>query len=362
MAEMEMWINMGPQHPMTHGLWNLRVKVDGEVITDATPEVGYLHRGMEKLFENRTFVQISPITDRLCYGSSFTWNHLYCMTVEKLMELEIPERAKYIRVMCIEIQRIASHLMWLAAYAADLGLLTGFVWAMREREVMIDLLQSLSGSRLTYNYAKIGGVTADFPPDFERDCLRAVNYVDRKLAEHEALYDSSKIFMMRNEGVGILKREDAINLGVTGPVLRASNAKLDVRRDQPYEIYDEIEFEPQCSNLCDCFGRYRVRMDEMRESCKIIRQTLKKMPKGPVRVKTPLIGPTGDAIGRVEDPRGEGMMYIIGNGTDRPYRLKVRSPLFVTLSAAKKMLVGYKVADVVAIMGSIDVCMGEADK
>ena len=358
----EMWINMGPQHPMTHGLWNLRIKVDGEVIVDAVPEIGYLHRGMEKLFENRTYTQIAPITDRLCYGSSFTWNHLFCLTAEKLMGLEIPERAKYIRVMTIELQRIGNHLMWLAAYAADLGLLTGFIWAVREREIFVDLMQALSGSRLTYNYARIGGVAADLPPNFGRDCLRALDYFERKLPEHEALYDKSKIFMMRNEGVGVLRREDAINLGVTGPVLRASNAKLDIRKENPYEVYDEMDFEAKCSDLCDCYARYVVRMNEMRESCKIIRQALKKMPAGPVRVKTPLIGPPGEALGRVEDSRGEGMMYVIGNGTEMPYRLKVRSPLFVTLSAAKKMLLGYKVADVVAIMGSIDVCMGETDK
>ena len=362
MAETWMLINMGPQHPMTHGLWNLRIKVDGETIVDAMPEIGYLHRGMEKLFENRTYVQITPITDRLCYGSSFTWNHLYCYTIEKLMGLEIPERAKYIRTMAIEIQRIGNHLMWLGAYAADLGLLTGFIWALRERELFIDLMQALSGSRLTYNYARIGGVAADLPANFERDCLRTVDYFERKLPEHENLYQDSKIFMMRNERVGVLKREDAMNLGVTGPVLRASDSNIDIRKTDPYEAYEEMDFEPQCSDLGDCYGRYLVRMGEMRESCKIIRQALKKMPKGAVRVKTPIEAPPGETFGRVEDSRGEGMMFVIGDGSDRPYRLKVRSPLFVTLSAAKKMLVGYKVADVVAIMGSVDVCMGETDK
>jgi len=284
------------------------------------------------------------------------------MTTEKLMNLEIPERAKWIRVMAIEIQRIASHLMWIAAFAADLGLLTGFVWGMRDREIFIDLLQALSGSRLTYNYAKIGGVTADLPPDFERDCLRAVNYFEKKLKEHEALYDGSEIFKMRTVGVGVIKRDLAINLGVTGPVLRASNAKLDIRKEQPYEVYDQIDFETACHRDCDCWARYVVRMDEMKESCKIIRQVLEKMPKGPVRVKTPILGPVGDAFGVIEDPRGEGIMYIIGDGSDKPYRLKVRSPLFVILSAAKPMLVGYKIADVVSIMGSVDVCMGESDK
>jgi len=358
----EMWINMGPQHPMTHGLWNLRIKVDGEVITDAVPEIGYLHRGMEKIFEDRTYTQIGPITDRLCYGASFSWNQLYCMTVEKLMGLEVPERGRYIRVMALEIQRIASHLMWLAAFAADLGLMTEFVWAMRDREICIDLLQALSGSRMTYNYARIGGVAADLPPDFERDCIRGINYLERKLKEHENLCSGSKIFRMRTEGVGVLKKEDAINLGVTGPTLRGSGAKLDIRKDHSYEVYDEVDFEVKCHPDCDTYARYVVRMDEMRESSKIVRETIAKMPKGPVRVKTPLIGPPGDAMGRVEDPRGEGIMYVIGDGTEQPYRLKVRSPIFVSMSAAKKMLVGYKIADVVAIMGSIDVCMGETDK
>jgi len=358
----EMWINMGPQHPMTHGLWNLRVKVDGEVIVDAMPEIGYLHRGMEKIFENKNYTQIGPITDRLCYGSSITWNHLYCMTVENLIGVEVPERAKYIRVMAIEIQRIASHMMWLAAYAADIGLLAGFVLAMRDREIMVDLLQMLSGSRLTYNYSRIGGVAADLPPEFERDCLRAIDFFEKRIEEHETLYRDSKIFLMRSEGLGILSREDAINLGVTGPTLRASNVKYDVRKHNSYEVYDEMDFEVQCHSDCDVYGRYVVRMNEMRESCNIVRQALRKMPGGPVRVKTPMTAPEGDAIGRVEDPRGEGIMYVIGDGTDKPYRLKVRSPLFVTLSAAKKMLVGYKVADVVSIMGSIDVCMGETDK
>lgn len=358
----EMWINMGPQHPMTHGLWNLRIKVDGETIVDAEPEVGYLHRGIEKLCEDRTYPQIIPIADRLCYGSSLTWSHLYCLTVEDLMGIEVPPRAEYIRVAAIEMQRIASHLMWVAAYAADLGLMLGFIYGMRDREVFIDLLQALSGSRLTYNFPRIGGVAHDIPPDFVRDSLRACAYMEKKLDEYEDIYEGSKVFMLRNEGVGMLKKSDAMNLGITGPPLRASGVKYDLRKDMPYSVYPEMDFEPATHEDGDCYARFKVRMDEMRESCKIIRQAVTKMPGGKTRIVAPRNAPAGTGLGRVEDPRGEGVMYVVGDGTDRPYRLKIRSPIFVTVSAAPKMLIGYKVADVVAIMGGLDMCIGETDR
>ncbi|UCE81174.1 MAG: NADH-quinone oxidoreductase subunit D [Methanobacteriota archaeon] len=358
----EMWINMGPQHPMTHGLWNLRVKVDGETIVDAEPEVGYLHRGIEKICEGLTYPQIIPIADRLCYGSSFTWSHLYCLTAEDLMDVEVPERAEYIRVMAIEMQRIASHLMWLAAYAGDLGLSVGFTNAMRDREVFIDLLQGLAGSRLTYNYPRIGGVAHDLPPNFERDALRTVRYMEQRLKEYEDLFDNSKIFMMRNVGIGILRKEDGIDLGVTGPSLRASGASYDLRKDMPYSVYPEIDFNVATHKDGDCYARYRVRMDEMWECCSIIRQALKKMPKGKWRVVAPRNAPASTGLGRVEDPRGEAVMYVVGDGSDKPYRLKIRSPIFVTLSAAPKILVGYKLADVVVIMGGLDMCLGENDR
>ncbi len=358
----EMWINMGPQHPMTHGLWNLRVKVDGETIVDAEPEVGYLHRGIEKLCESRTYPQIIPIADRLCYGSSLTWSHLYCLTVEDLMGVEVPERAEYIRVMAIEMQRIASHLMWLAAYAGDLGLSVGFTYTMRDREVFVDLLQALTGSRLTYNYPRIGGVAHDLPANFERDTLRAVQYMETRLREYEDLFEGSKIFMMRNVGIGVLRKEDALNLGVTGPSLRASGVTYDFRKDMPYSVYPEMDFQVATHQDGDCYARYRVRMDEMWESCRIIRQAIQKMPKGKWRVVHPRTAPAGTGIGRVEDPRGEAVMYVVGDGTDRPYRLKIRSPIFVTVSAAPKILVGYKLADVVAIMGGLDMCIGENDR
>lgn len=358
----EMWINMGPQHPMTHGLWNLRVKVDGETIVDAEPVIGYLHRGWEKLTEHRTYPQIIPMADRLCYGASMSWSHLYCLTIENLMDVKVPERAEYIRVIVLELQRIASHLMWLAAYGTDLGLLTGFVYCMRERELFLDLLQSVTGARMTYNYPRIGGVRNDLPPNFERDCLRVLDYFEKKIDEYEQIYDGSAIFRMRTEGVGMLTPADGINLGVTGATLRGSGVAVDLRKHDPYSVYPELDWEICAHPGCDCYGRYRVRMDEMRMSCHIVREALRKMPAGPIRVKVPRNAPKRSAFARVEDPRGEGSMYAVGDGTDRPYRLKVRSPIFVTVSAVPIMLIGNKVADVPAIMGSVDMCLGETDR
>jgi NADH-quinone oxidoreductase subunit D len=358
----EMWINMGPQHPMTHGLWNLRVKIDGETIVQAEPIVGYLHRGWEKLTENRTYPQIIPMSDRLCYGASMSWSHLYVSTIENLMGIEVPERAKWIRTIVLEAQRIGSHLMWLAAFGTDLGNLTLFLYTMRERELWLDLMTSLCGARMTYNYPRIGGVRNDMPVNYERDFTRVINHFENKLRDYEALCDESSIFRMRTQDIGILKPADAMNLGVTGPNLRGSGIKFDVRKDDPYEMYNQVDWEVAVHKDCDSWARYRVRIDEMRESCSIIRQAIKKMPDGPHRIKPPRNGPEGTGWMHVEDPRGEGLMYVIGDGTDHPYRLKVRSPIFVTVSATPVMLVGYKISDVPSIMGSVDMCLGETDR
>ena len=359
----EMWINMGPQHPMTHGLWNLRVKVDGETITDAEPVIGYLHRGWEKMVENRKYPQIIPMADRLCYGSSFTWSHVYCMAVENLMGLEVPERAKWIRAMSDELQRIGNHLMWLAAIGPDLGNLTIFLYAIREREMFLDLFQSLCGARMTYNYCRIGGVRNAAPPNWERDVLRTLDYFEKRIDEYEDLVDRNKVFRMRMEGLAPMSGKDAINLGITGPVLRASGVKYDVRHNDPYEIYDEVDWHMCTADEGDTYARYRVRMDEMRMSVQIVRDILKKMPKdGPIRVKPPRNAPVGTGFARMEDPRGESLIYVVGKGDDEPYRLKVRSPLYVILSATPHLLRGHKVADVPSILGMIDVCMGETDR
>ncbi|MFA5313496.1 MAG: nickel-dependent hydrogenase large subunit [Methanomassiliicoccales archaeon] len=359
----EMWVNMGPQHPFNHGLWNLRVKLDGEKVTDAEPVIGYLHRGWEKMVENRDYQQIIPMSDRLCYCSALTWSHVYVSAVEKLMEVEVPERAQWVRVITIEIQRLASHLMWLAAVGTDLGSYTIFLYAMRERELFLDLLTNLTGARLTYNYMRIGGVRNDFPDNFERDTLRACDLLEKRIkGEYYQLMDQNSPFRMRTIGTGVLSKEDAMNLGVTGPNMRGSNVDFDLRRDDPYEKYDELDFEVCVEKDGDSFARYRVRMREMLVSCDIIRDAFKKIREGPVRVKTPKNAPVGTAFAHVEDPRGESLMYVMGDGTNHPYRLKVRSPIFVTVSAAPKMVIGYKMADIPAIMGTVDMCVGETDR
>jgi NADH-quinone oxidoreductase subunit D len=357
----EMWINMGPQHPMTHGLWNLMIKVDGEIITDAKPEIGYLHRGIEKICEYRDYNQVIPQMDRLCYVSSLTWAHAYCVAVEELMDIECPERGEYLRVIALELQRIASHLMWLGAYLSDIGLLTGLLYTLRERELALDLLQLQTGARMNQNYPRIGGVRNDIPSNFEKESIKALDFFDKKLDEYERLCDDSKIFRMRTQDVGVLSRADAINWGVTGPNLRGSNCDIDIRTHDPYSVYDKLDWEVAVEKDNDCYARYRVRMKEMRESSRMIRQALKDMPKGPFRVKPPR-NAEGEAFRRTEDARGEALMYVIGDGTDKPYRLKIRSPIFVSVSIAPFILKGARIADVVSIMGSIDMCVGEMDK
>jgi NADH-quinone oxidoreductase subunit D len=336
--------------------------LNGEIITDAEPVIGYLHRGWEKMMENRDYHQIVPLADRLCYASSLSWCHMYCRTVEELMELEVPERAKWLRVLTLEIQRLASHLMWLAAIGTDLGSYTMYLYPMRERELFMDLMTELTGARMTTNYPRIGGVRNDLPPNFERDTLRALILFEKKLREYETLFDECSAFLMRTQGIGKLTSAQAINLGITGPTLRGCNVDFDVRRDDPYETYGEIDFRVCSHPDCDSYARYRVRIDEMYESCNIIRTCFKMMKAGPVRVKSPKTAPAGHSFVHEEDPRGEGLMYLIGDGTDKPFRLKVRSPIFVSVSAMPAALIGEKVADVPSIMGMVDMCLGETDR
>jgi NADH-quinone oxidoreductase subunit D len=362
----EFWINMGPQHTMTHGLWNMKVKVDGETVTDAKPEIGYLHRGYEKIMEVREFQKNVVLTDRLCYVSSITWSHAYCLAVEKMMGIETPERGQWIRVVSLELQRIASHLMWLAAYGPDLGLLTGLLWALRERELFLDLIQLMSGARMNQNYPRVGGVRNDLPDNFEAMCRRSIEHFLEKVDnEYQRVFQESKVFRMRTEGVGRISAADAIDWGVTGPNLRACGVDVDLRRLDPYETYEEIDFEPQVwhdGGAGDSYARFICRFNELRESCQIILQALEKMPKtGPYRVKAPRRA-EGEGYAKTEDSRGEALFYVIGDGDDRPYRVKIRSPVFCTMAATPLMLRGNKLADSVAILGSVDVCVGEMDK
>ena len=362
----EFWINMGPQHPMTHGLWNMKVKVDGETIVDSRPELGYLHRGVEKISEVREFQKVIVLTDRLCYVSSVTWSHAYCLAVEKMMGVEVPERGQWLRVISLEIQRIASHLMWLAAYGPDLGLLTVLLWSLRERELFLDLLQLMTGMRMNQNYPRVGGVRNDVPENFGASCRRVIAHFLKKLDEdYEPMLHDSKVFQMRTRGVGYISARDAIDWGVTGPNLRACGVDVDVRRLDPYETYEEIDFQPQVwkgPGEGDSYARFIVRFNEMRESCKIILDALDKMPKsGAYRTKPPRRA-EGEGYARTEESRGEALFYVCGDGDDRPYRVKIRSPIFCTMAATPIMLRGNKLADVVSILGSIDVCVGEIDK
>jgi len=363
----KMWIIMGPQHPFSHGLWTLKIQVDGEIVKDAEPIVGYLHRGWEKEAEARSYPKIIPMADRLCYAASMTYTHLFCMTVEKALDIDVPEKAKYIRIVADEICRIQSHLMWLAAVGTDLGNFTVFLWCMREREFFMDLNVRLCGARMTTNYPRIGGVRNDTTELFDRDVMRCVERFEKVLMDDiVTLIDDSSVFVSRMKGVGYLTREQTVNLGITGPAMRGAGVDFDIRRDDPYDNYDKIDFDVPVMTQGDSYSRYQVRIEEMLQSCKIIRQAVQKVKalgkNAPYRLKVPSNVPAGRSTVRLEDPRGESLMYLISDGTDKPYRLKVRSPIFTNVSAAKPLVQGCRIADVPVVMAMIDMCLGETDR
>ena len=377
----QMWITMGPQHPMTHGLWTLRVKVDGETVVDTEPELGYIHRGVEKICEARDFTQITPYCDRLCYVSAMTWSHAYIYAAENLLEVEVPERAEYVRLIAVEIQRIASHLMWLGAYSPDIGNLTIFTWCLRDRELFIDLMQELGGARMHYNFPRVGGVKRDLPVGFAQRCRAKIELFLGRLKEYEMLLDESTIFLVRTQGVGLASAEDMVNSGVTGPNLRAAGVNYDVRWAHPYSVYDQLDCTPSVEKPssvkgADCYDRYRVRMEEMIQSCNMVLEALDKIPGGcethyasedeMILAKAPKRAPEGTSgFHHFEDCRGESMFYIEGGGEGRgkyPYRVSIRSPMFITIPFVAKTMIGYKIADIPAIMGSFDPCIGETDR
>lgn len=362
----KMWVIMGPQHPFSHGLWTLKAQLDGEIVTDAEPIIGYLHRGWEKECENRTYPKIIPMADRLCYAASMTYTHLYCMTVEKALGIDIPEKAKYIRILADEICRIQSHLMWLAAVGTDLGNLTVFLWSMREREFFMDLNLRLCGARMTTNFPRIGGVRNDIDDEFAMYTTRCIDRFEKAMWDIIGMIDDSSVFVSRMKGTGYLTREQCANLGITGPAMRGTGVDFDIRRDDPYDNYDKIDFEVPVLKDGDSYARYMVRIEEMFQSCKIIKQCLQKVKaigqNAPYRLKVPSKVPAARAMTRLEDPRGESMMYLISDGTDKPYRLKVRSPIFVNVSAAKPLVQNSRIADVPVIMAMIDMCLGETDR
>ncbi|MHA2299048.1 MAG: NADH-quinone oxidoreductase subunit D [Candidatus Hodarchaeales archaeon] len=361
-----MEVFMGPAHPMLHGLWAYRVVVDGERVMDSEVKLGYIHRGIEKLAENRNFKQFPPIADRLCYGASTSWNLTYVLAVERAMGIEdqIPERAQWLRVLGLEITRICSHLMWMAAWLADLGSWTMLMLPFREREFFFDLMDSWTGNRLNYNFGRVGGLSdsRDLPPGFIDYTYEVMDRFMDKLDVYKDLNDESVVFMARTKDLGILKKEDALKFGVTGPNMRASGVDLDWRKKEPYLVYDELKFNAPTYEQGDAYARYQQRMDEMRESCDIIKQVFEKMPEtGPLSIRPPN-KIEGQGFVRTEDPRGEATMFVVGNGSNTPQRLKIRSPCFVNMTSFPTLIKYGKLADIVSIIGSMDVCMGETDR
>lgn len=359
-----MLLNVGPQHPSTHGVFRLIVKIDGEIITEAKPVIGYLHRGTEKLAENLQYTQIIPYTDRMDYLSAMTNNYVICHAVETMMGIEIPERAEYLRVIAMELGRIASHLVWWGTYLLDIGAVSPFLYAFREREMIINLLNELSGARLTFNYMRVGGVKWDAPEGWIKKVKDFVPYMREQLQGYHELVTGNEIFMNRVKGVGKYTKEDALNYSLSGANLRCTGVKWDLRKDEPYSIYDRFDFDVPVQTGGDAWARYHVRMAEIEESLKILEQAVEQFPpEEEIMAKVPKIikAPKGEAYVRIESPRGEIGCYIASDGKKEPYRLKFRRPSFYNLQILPKLLVGENIANLIAILGAIDIVLGEVD-
>jgi len=365
----EMVLNMGPQHPSTHGVLRLELVIEGEIIKDVIPHIGYLHRCFEKHCEVMTYPQIIPYTDRMDYLASMCNEFGYVVAVERLMGIEVPERVEYIRVIMAELQRIASHLVALGTYGADIGAFTPFLFCFRDREKILNLFEITSGARLLYNYMWIGGVSHDLHPDFIRLAKEFIKEFRPNLKELNDLLTFNQIFIDRTANVGILPAETAINYGITGPNLRASGVKWDLRINDPYSIYDRFDFEipvgkGKNGTVGDCWNRYYIRILEIKESLKIIEQAIDQIPDGDVSSAIPkrVKPPAGQIYSRVENPRGELGYFIVSDGSVNPTRVKVRAPSFVNMVVFGELCKGHMVADVVAILGSIDIVLGEIDR
>lgn len=360
----EFEVNMGPQHPSTHGVCRFVLKMDGEQIVDLVPHVGYLHRALEKIAENRTYLQYIPFTDRIDYVSSMFCNHGFCLAIEKLANVEVPERAEYIRVIMMELNRIASHLIWLGTFALDIGAITPFLYAFRERERIMDLFEMVCGQRMTFNYIRVGGISRDLPSEFIPKAKEFTNYFEPKVDEYEYILTNNPIFLARTKGIGILPKKLAIDYSVTGPNLRATGLKWDLRKDEPYSIYDRFDFEIPAGQNSDTWDRYMVRIKEMREANKIVKQALDQIPEGDFKKRVPVLfkPPAGEVYTRVESTRGEMGFYIISDGTTKPYRVKLRTASFSNLAVLPEITGGCLIADLVAIFASLDVIMPDVDR
>ena len=361
----ELVINMGPQHPSTHGVLRIVLKLDGERVIDADCVIGYIHRGIEKLSENRDWTQIILLTDRMDYVAAATNNLGYCQTVEKLMRIEVPRRARYLRTVLAELQRIASHCLWLGTHAMDIGAMTVLLYAFREREFVLDLFEEFCGARLTYNSMRIGGLPLDVPPGWDRKVLSFCDLMEGKLDDYETLLTNNRIWLRRTRDVGVIGADEAIGLGLCGPPLRGSGVPRDVRKDEPYAAYDELEFNVPLGTRGDTYDRYLIRMDEFRESIRIIRQAVEGLPEGPIMGKVPRLikPPAGETYHAIESPKGELGYFIVSDGkSTNPYRFRVRPPSFCNLQGLKRLVKGHLVADVVALIGTIDIVLGEVDR
>ena len=358
-------VNLGPHHPSTHGVFRLRVVFDGEVIQDVEPIFGYLHRGSEKLAEERTWTQVVTLTDRLDYTASMSNNLAYVLGIERLLGIEAPERGQYIRVLMAELMRIASHQIATGFFLQDLGAFaTPLMYMFRDRERILDLFEMVCGARITHSYMRAGGVNDDLPPEFFPALASVVEELPRKFDEYEQLMRENEILISRCKGIGVLPRDLAVNAGVTGPVLRASGLAWDLRKANPYEVYDRLEFDIPTGTDGDNYDRFLVRLEEMRQSLRIIHQCVEQMPPGPHRTDLPMLlrPPAGEAYGQVEAPKGELGFHLVSDGGVAPYRCAIRSPSLMNLTALREMLIGWKMADLVTIFGSIDINMGEVDR
>ena len=358
-------LNAGPQHPSTHGVFRMRLTLDGEVIQDVEPVFGYLHRGIEKLAEGMTYPQDIVFTDRLDYLASMTNNQAYVVAVEKLAGIQAPERAEYLRVIMAELMRISSHLMAVGFLLNDIGaFLTPLLYMYREREKILDLFDMVCGQRLTYNYMRIGGVSQDIPEEFIPALKKFIDSLPGFINEYEQLLATNEIVLVRTKNVGILSKEAAINYSAAGPVLRGSGVKWDIRKADPYSVYERFKFEVPVGSVGDIYDRYRVRIEEMNQSIAIIKQAMEQIQPGEIQTKIPKVlrPPKGEAYGHIEGPKGELGFYLVSDGGTNPYRLHVRPPSLINLTALKELLVGVKIADAMAIFGSIDICVGEVDR
>ncbi|MFU8818628.1 MAG: NADH-quinone oxidoreductase subunit D [Desulfurivibrio sp.] len=384
---------MGPQHPATHGVLRVDLDLDGETIIKCSPQVGYLHRGFDKLAENRTYAQALVLSDRLDYIAAMANNTGYCLAVEKLLGIPVPERAQYIRTMVCEMSRISSHLLWLATHALDIGAMTVFLYCFREREMLLELFAELCGARLTCSYPRIGGVRQDVTGKFIADLKEFVAIFPERIAEYETLIDTNRIWLKRTVGVGRVSGTEALDLGLTGPCLRGSGVDYDIRKHCPYDAYDRVDFEVPIAEEGDIYARYRCRMEELRQSLRIIVQCIEQLPPGPVVSREapdlvmPLRGPrsyegevstygtslirlleeravypAGDVYVAIEAPKGELGFYFISDGSSRPYRMHIRSPSFIHVGALGFLARGGLLADLIANIGSIDVVLGECDR